>query len=56
MPQLYWPQLITEADFSFDGIPWSNPEIWFPNIAGIIILFIYRTGSYKKLNLFKNSS
>ena len=28
--------------FSFDGIPWSNPEIWFPNVAGIIILFIYR--------------
>ena len=30
------------TDFSFDGIPWSNPEIWFPNISGIIILFIYR--------------
>ena len=41
------------SSFSFDGIPWSNPEIWFPNIAGIIILFIYRTGSYKKLSFFK---
>ena len=41
------------SNFSFDGIPWSNPEIWFPNIAGIIILFIYRTGSYKKLSFFK---
>jgi membrane-bound metal-dependent hydrolase YbcI (DUF457 family) len=30
------------SSFSFDGIPWSNPEVWFPNIAGIIILFIYR--------------
>ena len=30
------------TDFSFDGIPWSRPEIWFPNLAGIIILFIYR--------------
>ena len=30
------------SHFSFDGIPWSNPEVWFPNIAGIIILFIYR--------------
>ena len=29
------------TDFSFDGIPWSRPEIWFPNLAGIIILFIY---------------
>ena len=36
--KLFWP--LTE--FSFDGIPWSNPEIWFPNIAGIIILFIFR--------------
>ena len=32
--------------FSFDGIPWSRPEVWFPNLAGIIILFIYR--KYKK--------
>ena len=30
------------TNFSFDGIPWSNPEVWFPNISGIIILFIYR--------------
>ncbi|MBT3299729.1 MAG: hypothetical protein HN657_03540 [Candidatus Marinimicrobia bacterium] len=36
--KLFWP--IT--DFSFDGIPWSKPEIWFPNLAGIILLFIYR--------------
>ena len=41
------------SNLSFDGIPWSNPEIWFPNIAGIIILFIYRTGSYKKLIFFE---
>ena len=33
-----WPL----TDFSIDGIPWSNPEVWFPNMAGIIILFIYR--------------
>ena len=32
-------------DFSNDGIPWSNPEVWFPNLAGIILLYIYR---YKK--------
>ena len=30
------------TDFSFDGIPWRRPEIWFPNLAGIIVLFIYR--------------
>jgi membrane-bound metal-dependent hydrolase YbcI (DUF457 family) len=36
--KLFWPL----SDFSFDGISWSRPEIWFPNLAGIIILFIYR--------------
>lgn len=30
------------TDFYFDGTPWSNPYIWFPNVAGIIILFIWR--------------
>jgi membrane-bound metal-dependent hydrolase YbcI (DUF457 family) len=36
--KLFWPL----SDFSFDGISWSRPEIWFPNLAGIIILFVYR--------------
>ena len=36
--KIVWPL----SDFSFDGISWSRPEIWFPNLAGIIILFIYR--------------
>ncbi len=44
------------TNFSFDGIPWSNPEVWFPNIAGIAILFIYRTGSYKRLKFFKKKT
>lgn len=35
------------TSFSFDGIPWSNPEVWLPNISGIIILFIYRYKSNK---------
>ena len=30
------------TDYYFDGIPWNNPYIWFPNVAGIIILFIWR--------------
>ena len=37
-----WPL----TDFSIDGIPWSNPEVWFPNMAGIIILFIYRNKKF----------
>tara|TARA_B110000438_G_C15657240_1_gene582226 strand:- start:95 stop:586 length:492 start_codon:yes stop_codon:yes gene_type:complete len=38
------------TDFSFDGIPWTNPEIWFPNLSGIIILFIYRKKFDKRIN------
>jgi len=35
---IFWPI----SDFYIDGIPWNNPEIWLPNIAGIILLFMYR--------------
>ena len=42
------------TDFSFDGIPWTSPEVWFPNIAGILVLFAYRTGYYKKYFLGGN--
>jgi membrane-bound metal-dependent hydrolase YbcI (DUF457 family) len=36
--QIFWPL----SDFYVDGIPWNIPEVWFPNVAGIILLFIYR--------------
>ena len=36
---ILWPI----SDYRFDGIPWSNPYVWFGNIAFIIILFVYRT-------------
>ncbi len=36
--KIIWPI----SDFSIDGIPWSNPEVWFPNLAGLILLYIYR--------------
>ena len=35
---ILWPII----DVKFDGIAWSNPYIWFSNIAGIIMLYIYR--------------
>lgn len=35
------------SDFVIDGIAWSRPEVWFPNIAGIIILFVYRFKKFK---------
>jgi hypothetical protein len=36
--QFLWPL----TDFTINGIPWSHPLIWFPNLAGIIILYFYR--------------
>lgn len=35
---IFWPI----SDFKFDGIPWSNPYIWFANVFCILIIFIYR--------------
>ena len=35
---IFWPI----SDFTIDGIPWSNPEVWLPNVAGLIILLAYR--------------
>ena len=36
------PILYPLHDYKFDGIPWSNPYIWFSNIAGIILLYVWR--------------
>ena len=36
--KLFWPI----SNYYIDGIPWNISEVWFPNIAGIILLFIYR--------------
>ena len=36
------PMLWPISDFKIDGIPWSNWYIWFPNVAGIILLFYFR--------------
>ena len=44
---ILWPI----SDFKFDGIPWSNPIIFFTNVLLIFLLFIYRrkkTNSLKK--------
>ena len=36
--KLFWPL----SNITIDGIPWTHPAIWFPNLAGIIILFLLR--------------
>lgn len=43
---LFWPI----SDFRVDGIPWSNWYIWWPNIAGLIVLLWYRFRRKKPLN------
>ena len=35
---ILWPI----SEYRFDGIPWSNPYIWFANVFCIFIIFIYR--------------
>jgi hypothetical protein len=41
---IFWPL----SDFSVDGIAWSHWYIWWPNVAGIIILFWYRYRQKKR--------
>jgi hypothetical protein len=36
--KMFWPL----SDFIVDGVSWGNMWIWYPNIAGLIILFYYR--------------
>ena len=36
---ILWPL----SDYRFDGVPWSNPIVWFLNILCIIVIFIYRS-------------
>ena len=38
--KIFWPF----SDFTIDGISWARPEVWFPNLAGLIILYFYRRG------------
>jgi hypothetical protein len=42
---LFWPF----SDFSIDGIPWSHWYIWYPNVAGLIILLTYRFRQKRKV-------
>jgi hypothetical protein len=36
--KMFWPV----SSFHIDGIPWTTPWIWFPNLAGLMILYGYR--------------
>lgn len=36
--KLFWPL----SNFTVDGIMWGRPEVWLPNVAGLVVLFVYR--------------
>lgn len=38
------------SDFFIEGIPWTHPLVWFPNLAGIILLFAWRWKRRKTRN------
>ena len=42
--KIFWPI----NNFYFDGIPWSNPKVWFSNVAGLVFLFVYRKFKFGK--------
>lgn len=37
------------SDFSFNGIAWSQPIVWLPNLAGVILVVAYRIRSRTKI-------
>ena len=36
------PFLWPVSDFTIDGLSWGTPWIWYPNLAGIAVLFAWR--------------
>jgi len=36
--RILWPL----SDWVFDGIAWSNPWVWFSNLAGLAVLWAWR--------------
>ena len=36
--KLFWPL----TDYSFDGVSWATPEVWFGNLFLLLIFILYR--------------
>jgi membrane-bound metal-dependent hydrolase YbcI (DUF457 family) len=36
--KIFWPV----SDWAFGGIAWSNPWVWFSNLAGLAVLWAWR--------------
>ncbi|HEC86013.1 MAG TPA: hypothetical protein ENI48_12345 [Thioploca sp.] len=43
--QMFWPL----SDFVIDGVAWSTRWVWFPNLAGLLVLFGWRWWRNKHL-------
>ena len=42
---ILWPLI----EVKFDGISWGTPYVWFSNIAGLIVLYVFRFRNRKKV-------
>jgi len=36
--KIFWPL----SDWIFDGIHWMNPWVWYSNLAGLAVLYLWR--------------
>lgn len=42
---ILWPLI----EVKFNGISWATPYVWFSNITGLIVLYIFRFRNRKKI-------
>lgn len=36
------------SDYFYDGIAWNSLEVWLPNVAGVIVVVVYRLRSRRR--------
>lgn len=44
--KIFWPI----SDVVVDGIPWSRPVVYLPNLAGLMILFYWRSRQHTRVS------
>ncbi|MFQ5900907.1 MAG: hypothetical protein ACE5IH_05065 [Thermodesulfobacteriota bacterium] len=44
---IFWPI----SNFYVDGISWGNPWVWYPNLAGVLIVLGWRFKNKKKVKI-----
>ncbi|MEN8200791.1 MAG: hypothetical protein ABFR63_12045 [Thermodesulfobacteriota bacterium] len=43
------------SDYFIDGIAWNSPAVWLPNLAGVILIVIYRVQMRVKMEGEQNT-